>query len=353
MGMFVKCLQNKYFVHALYVVTTIAVFFVWVWTADTVYTSFNGDPRSKLSALIDGTAHRPFVQRVLVPVLTRVIQQSIPESWEQSLSSALVQQPKIHREMQRLGWEEEAVVYYLIALTISFLFLLFFIYTLRSIMRRLYNTEDWIGTCVPILVMMGLPMFFHAGTRYIYDFPALALFTLGFLYLIQGKWPAYYFIFFVGLVNKETTALLVFLFILFYYKRYSRDQFWAHCFAQCALALVVRGLLSWIFRNNPGSNIEFHLFANIRYLSDMWTPEHVAVWFSVVLLVFIDFENKPLALRKGLLLIAPFLSLMLLFGCMGELRALYEIYPIIMLLAVHTVLFVIFRIQYRRRSVFE
>ena len=76
-------LQKKSFVVLLYFITVAYVFGIWVWSAETVTTSFNGDPHSKLSELIYGTAFKPYVQRALLPVITRTNHQIIPtESWE-------------------------------------------------------------------------------------------------------------------------------------------------------------------------------------------------------------------------------------------------------------------------------
>jgi hypothetical protein len=337
--------------NAIYVFCAFVVFFIWVWTADSINTSFNGDTQSKLSDLINGTAHRPYVQRVFIPIATRTIYQTFPAHWHESISHLFAHQSKIQKEMQRLGWEEGYVPQYLIALTLSFLFLLIFPFTMRSIIRIIYDTEEWIINIIPILILLGLPQFYHAGTRYIYDFPALTLFTLGFCFMLQKKWYYYYGIFIIGLINKETMVLLSVPLAIIYYGKISSKYYWGHLIAHGSLFIAIRGLISWYFRNNPGYNFEFHIFGNIRMLADLCTPQQVIIWGVVFVLLAYHFNQKPIILRKALLTSLPFIILTLLFGYIHELRALYEIYPIFAILILHTIFFSIFQFRYNEQNV--
>jgi hypothetical protein len=201
-----------------------------------------------------------------------------------------------------------------------------------------------------MLVLLVLPIFFHSGTRYIYDFPALALFTLGFACMLRQGWKSYYLIFAIGLLNKETMVLLMVPFALLFYKTMSRKRFWIHTAAQLLLFVLLRGWIGLIYGNNPGGNFEFHFFGNVRLLADLWTPERIIALLAIVLLVFYRFREKPVVLRKGLITLIPFAILTLFFGCIGEIRAMYEVYPIVALLVLHTIFFSIFRFEYTTRE---
>ena len=346
-------LQNKYIMNAVYVFCAFIVFFIWVWTADSINTSFNGDTRSKLSDLINSTAQRPYVQRVFIPIATRTIYQTIPTYWHESISHLFSHQSKIQKEMQRLGWEEEYIPQYIIALTISLLFLLLFPFTMRSIVRIIYDTEEWIINVMPLLILLGLPQFYHVGTRYIYDFPALALFTLGFCFMFQKKWYYYYGIFIIGLTNKETMVLLIVPLAIIYYRKISSKYYWGHLIAHGSLFIVIRGLITWYFRNNPGYNFAFHLFGNVRMLADLCTPQQLIMWSLVFILIAYHFKQKPIILQKALLTTIPFIILTFLFGCIDELRDMYEVYPIFAIFILHTIFFSIFQFQYKDRKVSE
>jgi hypothetical protein len=338
-------LHNRCFINTVYVVCALFIFFIWMWTADSPNNSFNGDPRSKLSDIIDGSAHRPFVQRIMIPILTRTIHQVIPESWNQSISQWMLRQPKIQKEMQRLGWEVEHVPEYLIALTLACIFLIMFPFVMRLIVRTTYDTEEWIINLIPVLILFGLLQFFHIGTRYIYDFPALTLFSLGLYLMFVKKWLYYYGIFIIGLINKETMMFLCVPMAIIFYNNTPTRSYWKHIIGQVGLFIVIRGLISWFFRNSPGNNFEFHLFGNIRILADNCTPQQMIIWGIAIVLLAYQFNKKPVILRKALFTTVPFVIVTFVFACINELRDFYEVYPIVVILMMHTIFFSIFQFQ--------
>jgi hypothetical protein len=346
-------LQNKYFINIFYVVCALFIFFIWVWTADSPNNSFNGDPRSKLSDIIEGSAHRPFVQRVMIPILTRTINQFIPESWNRTISQLMLQQPKIQKEMQRLGWETEHIPEYLLALTLSCLFLIMFPFVVRIIVRTTFDADEWIINLVPILLLIGLLQFFHVGTRYIYDFPALTLFSLGLYLMFVKRWYYYYGIFIIGLINKETMIFLCVPMAIIYYNNIPTRSYWKHIIGQVGLFIVIRGLISWFFRDNPGNNLEFHLFGNIRILADNCTPQQMIIGGIAFVLVAYQFNKKPTILRKALVTTVPFVIVTFIFAYIHELRDFYEVYPIIAILILHTIFFSIFQFQFIARKSVE
>jgi hypothetical protein len=346
-------LNKKYFISALYIVSAFMIFFVWVWTADTQNTSFNGDPRSKLSDLINGTAHKPFVTRILLPSITRVVYHALPETWNKSIQECVSNQVKVQQEMQRLGWEKEFVPQYLIALSLSFGFLVIFPFTLRAIVRLLYETEPIVINMLPVLILLGLPIFFHTGTRYIYDFPALSLFTLGFYLVLRKKWYFYYFIFIIGLLNKETMVLLIVPFIFIYYEKLPKVHYRRHLAVHLCLFFAIYNLLMLSYQGNPGKFLEFHLFANIRILASIYTPQQLVIWGIIIILVLYQFNRKPFVLKKTFITVFPFICLTFIFAYINELRDFYEIYPTIALLLLHTIFFSLFQLTYRERKMEE
>ena len=346
--------QKRYFVNTLYVLCACFIFFIWIWTADSMYTSFNGDPRSKLSDIINGTAHRPFVQRALIPVLTQAIYRTIPDSWSNSITLLVSQQPKFQKEMLRLGWEDGFIPQYLIALILSFVFLALFPFVIQSTVRLLYETNEWIINMFPLLIMLGIPMFFHAGTRYIYDFPALSLFALGFYFMLRRHWYMYYLFFLIGLVNKETMVILAILFAFIYYKELSPMHYWRHLIIQCGLFVIIRGSVGWIFKNNPGRNFEFHFFSNIRILADLWTPQQLIICGIVLILLIFNYYQKPIIARKAFYVAGiSFFVLTVLFGYINEIRDVYEFYPFFGYLILHTIFFSLFHFQFTERNLIK
>jgi len=343
--------RNKVFVVAFYLFCSAFVFGMWVWGADSPYTSFNGDPRSTLTDLLHGTAHKPFVERMLVPLLTRGIYALAPEDGWNQLRASLLEIPKVQKETLRLGWETHYLPEYLIALTLVFGALVGFTFVCRAFFSTLYLTDQATRNALPIGALLSLPPFFHVGTHYIYDFPALLFFTMGLLFMVQKRWSPYYLVYLGGCLNKETMVILTVAFLLLFHQRMKRRTMVLHVGAQVAVFAVTKAIVMYHFAPNPGHSFELHIFRNIHYLLLPYTVITLLVGVIIIALVFYDFRQKHFVLQRTTWLIVPFGVLMILFGLVDEVRTLYEIFPIYFLLIAHTVLFSFLRLPYRLRSV--
>ena len=323
----------------LYVAAAAFVFAAWIWGADTQSTALNGDPRSTLAGLIDGTAYRPFVQRVLVPVLTRGVAAVMPAGARAALTDALMGSQKFRNESARLGWDTSRLPEYCVALLLAFAALAAFPFVLRSLFRTLYETDPGISHLIPLAVLLGLPLFFGVGTHYVYDFPALLLFTAGLLLIVRRDWTLFYPVYAIGCLNKETTLLLALATILIWRKSMPARQLATHAGAQILIFGVLEYALTTAYGANPGSALEFHLFGNIHNFLFPYTIEWAFFAALIGTLVFYDIRRKHEVLKACAWLIVPFALLMLLFAWMTELRDMYEIYPVFALLAAHTLAF--------------
>ncbi|MBI5471229.1 MAG: hypothetical protein HY961_02675 [Ignavibacteriae bacterium] len=348
---FPELLLNRTFVRILYVFVAAFVFAVWVWTAETPITSFNGDPHSKLSDLIYGAAHKPYVQRALIPILTRSVYSIIPENTWSSLEENLLAYPKVGKELARLGWENEFLAEYMIALTFAFLALTAFPFVVRGLWDHLYETADSVKAMVPILTLLLLPTLFSSGPHYIYDFPALLFFTLGFLLLLKRRWTIYYPIFIIGCINKETIIILTLAYVIVCGKTEARGKLALHLGLQMAAYLIIKTAISYAFRANPGSAMEFHVFGNIHILLLGYDWSSVLIVGITAALLFHDFHTKPELLRRSLILVAVFGALVFFFGVIPELRAFYEVVPIVAFLGLHTIFFSYLRQPYRIKQI--
>lgn len=315
------------------------VFAVWVWSAETPTTSFNGDPRSKLSHLICGTAHRPYVYRVLVPMMTRSISSFIAGPTVDSLEQAILRHPKVQKETLRLGWETGFFIEYLIALTLAYGALVGFAFALRRLWTLLYATDDAIARLVPLLALLALPPIFSTGPHYIYDFPALFLFTAGLVLLAQERWTLFYPLFVLGCVNKETMFLLWVLFLVWFRKRMPTPTFLFHLVAQALLFAVVRIAIMYAFADNPGDSLPFQLYPNLHVALRGYSLTTLLYLTLFIWLVAYDFRHKHPFLTTALLLTIPFGLLVLFSGVLTELRAAYELFPVLFLLVLHTIFF--------------
>lgn len=337
---------NARVVAVTYGATAVFVFAIWVWGADTVSTSLNGDPRSPLAGLINGTAHKPFVQRALVPIVTRGLCGVIPASCKEWVSNSLMASAKFRKEAARLGWEVQAIPEYLIALTLALASLAAFPFVVRSLFVFLYDSEKLVADLVPLGILLGLPPFFLVGTHYIYDFPALFFFTTGFVLLVQRRWSLFYPVYALGCVNKETMVLLIVAMLLVHRHGMPRMKLLVHVLAQLVVFGIIESALLLAFRDNPGTSMELHLFGNIHNFLLPYSFEAGLLLVLFWVLVFHDFPNKHPVLKRALWLALPFGLLTFVFGWMSEIRALYEIYPICALLIAHTIAFGFLKREY-------
>ncbi|HVZ38824.1 MAG TPA: hypothetical protein VHI13_06080 [Candidatus Kapabacteria bacterium] len=331
----------------LYFLLSAYVFGIWVWSADTKPDAFNADPQSRISDIIYGRAHRPYVQRALIPIITRTVRGAIPDAAADSLSARAQRMPKVREELERLHWEGGFLSEYLIALALAFASLLAFAFTVRALWTTFYETDRWITNAVPLAALLLLPPIFPTGPHYIYDFPALLLFTLGLVALLQRRWLLYYPVLAIGLLNKETMVLLPLLFILLNRHRLRSRAVLLHIAAQGGIFLAIKFAIAAAFAGNPGNTMDFHLFANVDILLRGYGIGALLVIGAFAGLLLHDWRHKHPDLKIAALLIIPMLLLLFWGGIITELRDLYELFPIVLILSLHTILFSTMKIRYR------
>jgi hypothetical protein len=336
-----------------YCLCAVIVFTMWVWGADTPSTAINDDPRTALSGLLEGTANNPFVQRALVPLLTQGLYRILPETAWFSVRSALMAIPKVQKETARLGWETSYLPKYLIAFSLAFLSLFLFMFVFRALYRQFYETTAGVVNAVPLVALIALPPFFHVGTHYIYDFPALLFFTWGILLILRRDWKWFYPVYFLGCLNKETSVFLVAAYLILHGRKDARATLLAHIFAQLGIFALVKSVLILTFRNNPGGSLEFHLWFNLGQMLHPYSIGALGITLIAATLFFYDLEKKPPAAKRLAWLAVPFCLIALVFGYYGEIRAFYELFPIALVLMSHTVFYTIWKIPFRCQAAYQ
>jgi hypothetical protein len=318
---------------------------MWIWSADTPQTSFNGDPNSKLSDLIYGTADKPYVERILLPAFTRTVYIILPESFINNVEETLLSIPKANKEMLRLGWEKDFLAEYLTILLFSFITLLCFPFVMRKLFNHFYETKEELTNIISLGALFCLPFFFPTGPHYIYDFPALLFFTLGVLFLLQKRWIVFYIIFVIGLINKETILFLSAAFVFLYFKKMEKKNILFHLLLQIIIFVVIKSILIYTFAANDGGLLQFSLHRNIHELLYPYSLISFIAAAIIIFLIFYRINEKPADLKRLALLIFPFGIALLLFAYIEEARDLYEIFPIFYLMIMHTVLFTFFKVN--------
>ena len=104
--------------------------------------------------------------------------------------------------------------------------------------------------------------------------------------------------------------------------------------------VVIRGGIGYAYRNNDGGVVEMHLFDHnqLVLLHPLDMSKRLWVLVAAAVAGMWGWREKPELLRHALAVMAPVLLVMgLTVGQIDEIRAYYELYPIVVLLVADSV----------------
>jgi len=300
-----------------------------------IFPGINDNKPSMFGDMIYGKASKPFVYRVLLPATVRVLSAPVPQAVKNTISKKIEDSISLNKLFKKLKWEKELAVEYSFAMMIMFFSIWGFSIAVRYLFILFYSTSSWFADSVSVLALLGLPTMFQY-TSFIYDFPLLLLYTLGLIFLHKQNWVKFLIIFLVGCINKETTILLTLVFYIYYKSDLKKELFNKLLIAQFAIFILVKSLLYFVFKNNPGTFIEFHLIDhNLRLLTG-YDITLAAAALGLILLVFYKWNEKPNFLKTTLWMFIPLVILTLFLGYLDELRDYYEVYPVVIIFIAHS-----------------
>jgi hypothetical protein len=293
--------------------------------------------RSRLVDMVHGTAWRPYVTRALVPFAARAGTALTPDSMSQSLNRTFA-----GWTWKPATWSTEHAVEYVLVVSI----MAGSLFAFQSALRRLFAETYRAGPATPSLAALAglaaVPVFFGPFSRQIYDFTTLWSFTLGLALMAGRQWTAYLILFAVATVNKETTILLTLVFAVHYLLRgrLPFNRALALLAAQVAIFLVIRGGISYVFRNNPGEVVEIN-WANhnkVVLLDPSLMSKRLPLLAAAAAFGAWGWRQKAPFLRDAIATLAPVLVVMgVTVGQVDEIRAYYEFYPIVIVLVADSV----------------
>lgn len=292
--------------------------------------------KASYSALLYGTADRPYAYRCVLPAVTRGVASVIPASTTQELTDLLDKRAgKWLRD--RIGVERDDFVLAVISFGVSYLCFVGFGLAARSIARSQYVQPAGFAEIASLIAVVLLPAMFRYNS-YLYDPATLFLFTWALAMLAWGRWSLYLPLFLVAALNKETAVVLVLLFALYDIggRRMPTSRYLLLGAAQVALFLLAKLSVNHWFAANGGSFVEFHLGRNLSKLQSMDVTTAVA-WGALLILIVRRWTDKPLLLREGVWMLVPLAGLAGFLGWFDELRGYYEVYVVILLLVAHGV----------------
>jgi hypothetical protein len=293
--------------------------------------------RSRLVDMVHGTAYRPYVYRVLVPGSARLGTLLIPSRAKLWLSNAL-----LTWSWRPDGWDPAYASEYLLVLLVMTLSLVGFASATRALFQAVFISRPFEASATAVVSLAAVPIFFGPFSRQIYDFTTLWLFTWGLVLIARARWPAFVVLFPFACLNKETAVLLTLVLVI---GRLRHPEAWFGPTFRRLLAyqvvvfLIVRVGLLYVFRSNPGSTVEVHLFDHNQQvlLHPSWISKRLLLAVGATLIGVWGWDRKPAFLQDALLALAPVLIVMgLTVGQVDEIRAYYELYSVVVLLIADT-----------------
>jgi hypothetical protein len=213
--------------------------------------------------------------------------------------------------------------------------LLGFLLTMRRAFMHFYEAPEPTARVASLATVLMLPAFF-GYTNYIYDTTTLFFAALGMLLIGRDQWRAYAAFFALAVFNKETAILLLIPFTVRAWPRMPRKHFIAFVAYQLVMFGLSRAVLRHFFGQNPGEYLmPLFLEHNVPLIHPYPLSTFVA-WGFVALTLFAHWKTKPVLLRRSLWILVPLVGMCALFGYADELRAYYDAYPTMALLAAPT-----------------
>lgn len=292
-----------------------------------ILTDVGDNGHAGLGSMVYGTAYRPFVYRTLVPTIVRLLTPLVPVSFVELVMSSDIIRGWLSL-LDAATYPREAFVTWMVL----FGSLLGYVVVFRKLMGSLGYSE-LTKNLASIVALAILMLFFKFG--YIYDFSSLFLFTLGLLLLSQKQFAWFLLVFALATLNKETSILFTGIFVFHYWKRIDRKQFIWIAIGQLAIFMIIKGSLTYYFSDNPGSFVQYHLSEHILFFQ--LAPLYFLVLSSIlgialVLLVIINWKNKPVFIRNSAVIFIPLFVLYIFFGFPFEFRVFFEFLPVLMIL---------------------
>jgi len=189
-----------------------------------------------------------------------------------------------------------------------------------------------------LLLFYALPFHYlfarQAPLRFVWDMPAIACFSFGLLALQRRWWIAYYAVFTLGTLNKETTLFLSGVLLLVRWNELPRRTLAMHVLAQLALWIALKFALQQAFVANAGIGpLPNTLVPNLRALLTPAAVFSIASVFGFLWIPVAAFHGRiadPFV-RRASWICVPYALGAFYVGSIVELRVWGELIPLIAL----------------------
>jgi len=303
--------------------------------------AFNTFEPAGIERLSEGGATRPYSARVLVPWAVRAAVGPWPvETRSAWVDREISESPELERWLAYFQVSRRHVFELLAAVLLDALALAGFLWAVHRLVAAFFRTTFWVAALAPAVAVLFLPLFFGRGTHFVYDLPALCFAAWALLALRLGRTGLFTVVLALGTLNKETMALALLVYLLPSFRRALGPR-WRRQLAVQALAVAAaRGLA--VALSSPAAGeavtntwVRAYFVENlVAFVRDPFLLSYTktAALLFFCLLIFADLRRKPLLLREATPVALPFLALYVWGSQWGEIRVLYELYPLFFLM---------------------
>lgn len=225
-------------------------------------------PRDNLYKMVEGTAHKPFIYRQLVPQIANLIEKITPQTVISKIANAYTVGPFRYFEKAnhlandsmnyKFKW---IIVYWIIFMTIFSS-----LYLLHKILLN-FGLTSFAAVTAPCLFILSVPIMQTIGGHW-YDYTEILFMCLTLLSLIQGKKIMALIFVALGAYNKESFLFFVLTLLPFL----DDSKIKTNKFVFWGIMLIISALINvWlkiVYSSNPGSAAEFFPWRNLRLHSN-------------------------------------------------------------------------------------
>ena len=253
--------------------------------------TFRDDSKFSFQAILDGSAHRPFVYRQLIPIKVTGITDILPEHSKTKIIEKLEEHNLLNDKFKQVHLEPEYMLEYYFAYAIAFLCMFFSTLVWRKLCTEITG-DSLAGTAAALIFALVFPLFETVG-GYFYDLPELLFFSLAALFAWRGTWWALILITPFAELNKE--AFLFFLITLYPILR--RTQTVKKSTISIGASVLIAGLTYLVIHSmydiNPGGTVKIHYEEAISNILPLLTC--VVIYFAQKNIKAIDTSRKRIA----------------------------------------------------------
>lgn len=300
--------------------------------------------RTAYDAMYEGNAWKPFVYRVLIPKMTQIVVEATPETWQQPINKSVkewMRDPKTLETRRLLPWigptfNKKTSYPRIVTTLIIYAMLWGYIIMLFKLAKELMPDDTALRWFAPIFGLLAISAFSRPW-QYIYDIPVLYLSASCYYFIIRKQYKAYILFFVLACLNRETAIFIFIFFTLWAYKQYNTLAFVSLWVTQCVVFISIKSVLALIYYKNPGWFLEENLFFVLN--KDILGKANFHKMINLGMLFFLltyRWKMKPAFLKTGLWLLPAVYTAYVFHGNPGEYRVFFDVLPVLVLLATHT-----------------